>query len=67
MWDEGGLELCEYTIPQIIVIMFLRSIRKTPITYESVSPLRNRILLPEIQLIYVQGIIFARDMANIGI
>ena len=67
MWDEGGLELYEYTIPQIIVIMFLRSIRKTPITYESVSPLRNRILLPEIQLIYVQGIIVARDMANIGI
>ena len=41
VWYEGGLDLCEDAVPQMIVLNFLRSTGKNPITYENAFTLRK--------------------------
>ena len=66
VWYEGNLELGEYLIPQMIVTIFLRSIRNRTIMYQNAFPMRRRKFLSDKQVNYVQYIIVLRDTENLG-
>ena len=53
-------------VPKQTVFNVLRRIGRKPITYDNVFPVKNRVLLSEIQVKYVEDIIIKRDTENIG-
>ena len=64
--DEACLELGLDTVPKQTVLNILRRIGRKPITYENFFPDKNRALLSNLQVNYVEDIIIKRDTANLG-
>ena len=64
--DVACLELGLGRVPKQTVFNVLRRIGRKPITYENVFPDKNRALLLNLQVNYVEDIIIKRDTANLG-
>ena len=56
----------EDPVPQMTVPIFLQRIGSKPIKFYNASPLRNKALLPQRQVKYVEDIIVTGDTANLG-
>ena len=65
--DEDFLVLGLDPVPKQTLFVFLRRIDRKPIRYENAFPMKNRALLSENQVKYVEDIIFKRDTAKLGI
>ena len=64
--DEARLELGFDPVPKQKVFNFLRRIDRKPIRYENAFPMKNRALLSENQVKYVEGIIVKKYTSNLG-
>ena len=65
--DEGSLQLGQYAVTQRTVVTFLIRIGNKLITYDNSLSLKNGSTLSEIQVKYIQDIIFARKTMNLDI
>ena len=61
------MELGFDPVPKQTVFNFLWRIGRKPITYENAFPLKNRALLSENRVKYVEDIIVIRDTTNLGV
>ena len=64
--DEACLELGLDPVPKQTIFNVLQKIGRTPITYENALPMKNRVLISENRVNYVEGIIVKIDTENFG-
>ena len=62
--DKFNLNLGKYLIPIMILVNYLKRIRKNIITLDNSFPVINWVLLLYIQVIYVQDVIVSIDISN---
>ena len=53
-------------VPRQTILNILQRLGRKPITYKNVFPAKNRALLSNLQVKYVEDIIIKRDTANLG-